>query len=63
MNNKQIMKSQRGVTLMELMIVVAIISIIAAVAYPSYTQFVTRSKRSVALVCGKCWMARTTSRA
>jgi type IV pilus assembly protein PilE len=39
---------QRGVTLMELLIVVAIISIIAAVAYPSYTQFVTRSKRSVA---------------
>lgn len=39
---------QRGVTLMELLIVVAIISIIASVAYPSYTQFVTRSKRAVA---------------
>ena len=37
---------QRGVTLMELLIVVAIVSIISAVAYPSYTQFVTRSKRT-----------------
>ena len=41
-------RRQRGVTLMELMIVVTIISIIAAVAYPSYTQFVMRSKRAVA---------------
>ena len=47
MNNKQGLELQRGVTLMELMVVVAIISIIAAVAYPNYTQFVTRSKRSV----------------
>lgn len=39
---------QRGVTLMELLIVVAIIAIIASVAYPSYTQFVVRSKRAAA---------------
>ena len=47
MNNKPGLASQRGFTLMELMIVVAIIAIIAAIAYPNYTQFVTRSKRSV----------------
>ena len=39
---------QRGVTLMELLIVVAIISVIASVAYPSYTQFIVRSKRTAA---------------
>jgi type IV pilus assembly protein PilE len=47
MHKKSLKQLQRGVTLMELMIVVAIISIIAAIAYPNYTQFVTRSKRSV----------------
>ena len=41
-------RRQKGVTLMELMIVVAIISMVAAFAYPSYTQFVTRSKRTAA---------------
>ena len=40
--------AQRGITLMELLIVVAIIAIVASVAYPSYTQFVVRSKRAVA---------------
>ncbi len=48
MRNLRKISRQRGVTLMELLIVVAIISIIASVAYPSYTQFVVRAKRAVA---------------
>lgn len=39
---------QRGVTLLELMIVVAIVSMIAAFAYPSYTQYVVKTKRTAA---------------
>ena len=37
---------QKGVTLLELMVVVVIIGIIAAIAYPSYTQFIVKSKRA-----------------
>lgn len=40
---------QRGITLIELMVVVAIIGILAAIAYPSYTQYVQRSNRSEAM--------------
>ena len=39
---------QRGVTLLELMIVVVIIAIVASVAFPSYTQFILRAKRTAA---------------
>lgn len=39
-------RSQRGFTLIEIMIVVAIVAILAAVAYPSYTDYVLRSHRS-----------------
>lgn len=43
------MKSQRGFTLIELMVVVAIIAIIALIALPSYSEYIRKGKRSEAL--------------
>jgi type IV pilus assembly protein PilE len=40
--------SQRGMTLIELMIVVAIIAILAAVAFPSYRNYNMKANRSAA---------------
>jgi type IV pilus assembly protein PilE len=39
---------QRGITLLELLIVVGIIAIVSAFAYPSYTQHIVNTKRAVA---------------
>ena len=50
MNNSHTRRGsgQRGVTLIELMVVVAIVAIISAFAFPSYQRYVVKTKRSVA---------------
>lgn len=42
------MRLQRGLTLVELLIVVAIVGILAAIAYPSYQSYTRKANRSAA---------------
>jgi type IV pilus assembly protein PilA len=53
-------QTQKGFTLIELMIVVAIIGILAAIALPAYQDYTIRSRVSEAMVAGSAIKATVT---
>lgn len=53
--------SQRGFTLIELMIVIMVVAVLSSLAYPSYTEFVAKSRRTAmtsTLMQGSQWIER-----
>ena len=48
MHSEKALMKQRGVTLIELMIVIVILAVIASFAYPSYMNYVVDTKRTAA---------------
>ncbi len=57
-------QSQRGFTLIELMIVVAVVAILGAMAYPSYADYVRRGHRADAragLLQAQQWLERAST--
>ena len=48
MHPEKALSKQRGVTLIELMIVIVILAVIASFAYPSYINYVVDAKRTAA---------------
>lgn len=56
--------TQKGFTLIEVMIVVAIVAILAAIALPAYNQYIMRSKRADAragLQSAAVWLERVST--
>ena len=51
------MNTQKGFTLIELMIVIAIIGILAAIAIPAYTDYTTRARVSEAMTTASAMKA------
>jgi type IV pilus assembly protein PilA len=49
-NTDAIVRSDKGFTLIELMVVIAVVSILAVIALPAYLNYVTRSKVGEAMV-------------
>ena len=49
--NRIRLRSNRGVTLMELMVVMTIVGVLASIAVPTYRQYAVRTHRAAARAC------------